>query len=172
MKVPGSQAIGMILYDSIVEILSMVCAIFIVGCLRRQASKDRGGSGIVMDDFSSLPYRFSCIVIPMIISLYFHKKNLTTTTTSTGGDSCVVQGLLSSLNDNDQKIKIVNFRSEQPVVTRHFPVVLVFHTVVSLSIWFMQYQNRQHSKNIALVEKLQQDLTEAKKAARGDKKKR
>jgi hypothetical protein len=54
---------------------------------------------------------------------------------------------------------------------RHFPVILIFHTVVSISLWFMQYQNRQYHKNMDMVKKLKEELNQAK-TVRVDKKKR
>ena len=109
----------------------------------------------------------------MIISLYFHKKQqlsaATMTTTDIGtttGRSCV-HDMLQGRHDT-----FTVFQStEEGVIVRHFPVILVFHTVVSISLWFMQYQNQQHAKNMEMVKKLKQDLTEAQ-GARGDMKKK
>ena len=161
LSVPGTRVISIILYDSVVEILSIACAVFLVWCLRLP----NDGS-----DFSSLAYRLSCITLPMIISLHFHKKSGAGVTTSTvaapHGNSCVLDMLQQGGNDTT-----TTFQSTEAAVTRHFPVILVFHTVVSISLWFMQYQNQQHAKNMEMVKKLKRDLTEAK-GARVDKKKR
>lgn len=69
-----------------------------------------------------------------------------------------------------EKSSISSFASNQGAVTRHFPVILVFHTIVSISLWFMQYQNQQHDKNMEIVKKLQRDLAHVKET-RVDKKK-
>lgn len=69
----------------------------------------------------------------------------------------------------DASLTTADLRDEQ--VPRHFPVILVFHMIVSISLWFMQYQNQQHDKNIQMVQKLKQDLLQAKKA-KVDKKQR
>jgi len=163
LSVPGTSVIGILFYDSVVEMLSIACAVFLVWCLRSPNNNDG-------NDFSSLAYRLSGVTLPMIISLYFHKKQSATTppTSRIGTTTSCVNDMLQGRHDTTT----VFFQSstEEAGVVRHFPVILVFHTVVSISLWFMQYQNQQHAKNMEMVKKLKQDLTEAQ-GARGDKKK-
>ena len=47
---------------------------------------------------------------------------------------------------------------------RPFPVVLIFHVVVTVCYMFMQMQMGQHHKNIQMVIKLRQDLEESEAA--------
>lgn len=77
-------------------------------------------------------------------------------------------GCLANYEDSDTKTDV---QSDDNGKDRNFPVVLVFHSIVSISLWFMQYQMQQHKKNIDMVKKLQLDLDDAQ-AARANKKKR
>ncbi len=45
---------------------------------------------------------------------------------------------------------------------RGFPVILIFHTIVGISLWFMHFQIQQHSKNIEMVLKMKKDLMDAR----------
>jgi len=159
--IPGSEAIILILQDATVELLSIFCVACLLQCLR-----------LPKGDFASLPYRLSCAVIPIILSIYFQA---TTTTTTSSNDidgnnnknkerpTCVANSQYY-----DASLTTADLRDE--AVPRHFPVVLVFHLIVSLSLWFMLYQNQQHDKNIFLLQKLKQDLTEAQKKKKDDTK--
>lgn len=140
----------LILHDSVVELMSIICAAFLLRCLQLPTG----------NDFSSVPYRLSCAVLPMIISLHFQRKAQAAVSTPT---SCVEA---SSVYD----VTMAGSWESEPV-PRHFPVILVFHTIVSISLWFMQYQAGQHQKNVQMIEKLKVDLVGMKKA-KSDKKKR
>ena len=108
----------------------------------------------------------------MIISLYFHKKQqLAAAATTTGIGTTTTRSCVHDLLQGRHDTSTVFQSTEEGVTVRHFPVILVFHTVVSISLWFMQYQNQQHAKNMEMVKKLKQDLTEAQ-GARGDMKKK
>lgn len=163
------MAIGVVLYDSVVEILSILCAAFIVWCLGlpETQTNEQPASSSSLELFSSLPYRLSCVTLPMIISLYFQKKQLLDAKSGGGGDdddpavaSCI-QNMVETLENVTSFVSKHQQEQLPDKTTRHFPVILVFHTIVSVSIWFMQYQTRQHVKNLQLVQKLQNDLAQA-----------
>lgn len=170
--ISGKAAIVLLLHDSVVELTSIVCATFLVWCL----SLPMKGN-----DFSTIPYRLSCAMIPAILSLHFQRKSShhhdsssnDMQETSALSSSCLSA---SSVVDATTALTLEDLRGDDAtagplVITRHFPVILVFHMIVSISLWFMQYQNQQHQRNIEMVDKLKQDLLEAKKA-KLDKKKR
>ena len=99
-------------------------------------------------DFSTNPYKIATSCIPMIVSLYFNKKTI----------GCI-----------DDQLRAATLESETR--PRAFPVVLIFHTIVTIALWFMQYQTQQHATNIEMVVKLKEDLLEAKKEREMKKKK-
>ena len=144
--IPGLSAVKLILNNSIVELLGVFCAACLLWCLSLPLPAE--GS-----DFTTAPYRLSCAMIPMIVTVYFNNKTL---------------GCLANYEDSDAKTDV---QSDDNGKDRNFPVVLVFHSIVSISLWFMQYQMQQHKKNIDMVKKLQLDLDDAQ-AARANKKKR
>ena len=140
LAIPGSEAIILILHDSTIELLSLICVGCLIQCLR-----------LPQGDFSSLPYRLSCTVIPIILSLYFPQAS----NNKHDRPTCVATSKLY-----DASLTTADLRDE--AVPRRFPVVLVFHLVVSLSLWFMLYQNQQYDKNVFLLQKLKHDLTQTK----------
>lgn len=136
-EITGFGALMAILNDSHVELLGIACAGCLLWCLSLP---------MVNRDFSTIPYRLSCSFIPMIVSLYFSNKTM----------GCIKDEMA------EHTIEDLPERS-----ARGFPLVLVFHTIVSISLWFMQYQVGQHQKNIDMVEKLRKDLKEAREAKKG-----
>ena len=148
LAIPGSEAIILLLHDATVELLSIFC----VGCLLQCLRLPKG-------DFSSLPYRLSCAIIPIILSLYFQPgtfENNSSNSKKKERLTCV-----AASKYYDASLTTADLRQE--AVPRHFPVVLVFHLIVSLSLWFMLYQNQQHDKNIQLLQKLKDELAEGQK---------
>jgi len=146
---------------------------------------NRGKNGRYASDFASLPYRLSCAVLPAIITLHFQRTannsaqaapaaatgKETSTITTTAVASCVAAASVYNANTSGILLQELRAVNGEEMVIRHFPVILIFHTIVSLSLWFMQYQTGQHDKNIKMLKKLKGDLTEMKKGQR-DKKKR
>jgi hypothetical protein len=76
----------------------------------------------------------------MIVSLYFNNKKV----------GCLEEEVRQFLEEPSE---------EQP---RGFPVVLIFHAIVTISLWFMHYQVQQNEKHIEMVLKLKKDLQEAR----------
>eukprot|EP00980_Cylindrotheca_fusiformis_P005800 scaffold1223_cov119-Cylindrotheca_fusiformis.AAC.3 len=77
---------------------------------------------------------------------------------------------MGCLNDDDEMMQHVvsannndnNNNIEEPT-KRGFPVILVYHTVVTLALFFMQYQARKMDGNLRMMFKLKEELTEARK---------
>jgi hypothetical protein len=139
--VSGFQAFVAVLHDSIVEILGIACCSSLLWCLSLPMRNE---------DFTTVPYRLSCTLIPMIVSLYWSNKS------KTGG--CVNATL-------DSTTSIEDLPERTP---GGFPVVLVFHLIVSGSLWFMKFQYSQHDKNVAMVMKMKKDLKDAKKLSKSN----
>jgi hypothetical protein len=140
--VSGFQAFVAVLNDSIVEVLGIVCCASLLWCLSLPMRNQ---------DFATVPYRLSCTLIPMIVSLYWSNK------TKTGG----------CLNDFDTTTTTTTMIEDMPERTPGgFPVVLVFHLIVSISLWFMKFQYSQHGKNVAMVMKMKKDLKDAQKISK------
>jgi hypothetical protein len=131
--VNGLQAMVAVIYDSAVEIMGIICAASMAWCLSLPMMDKNA-------DFSSLPYKISTACIPMIASLYFNNKKV----------GCLEEEVRQFLEEP----------SDQP---RGFPVVLIFHIIVTICLWFMHYQVQQHEKNVGMVVKLKKDLEETKK---------
>ena len=131
-----------VVHDSVSEIAAIVCACFLMQCLSLPIMTDH-------NDFSTLSYRLSCACIPVIISIYAARNQNTTM----GGCLGTTEGSLLEYTMENQP---------PPHKPHGFPVILVFHSIVSLSLFFMQYQSKQAEINIEKVRKLKKDLTETR----------
>jgi hypothetical protein len=134
--ISGLGAAWAVVNDSHVEILSVICAACLIWCL----SLPMG-----YQDFTTVPYRMSCTVVPMIVSLYFQNKHL----------GCVPAK--EKLHIEDGPGSIGDGGGEK----RNFPIILIFHTLVSLSLFFMNYQCGQHEEQVEMVRKMRKDLLNA-----------
>lgn len=133
--VAGWQAAIMVLNDSIVELLSLICGLCLILCLNKP---------INYRDFETASFRTSCICIPLIVFQYHgSKQNL----------GCL----------DDTMMQHVKGTADEAPVKRGFPVILVFHTVTTLALYFMQYQARKMDENVRIMLKLKEELTEARK---------
>jgi hypothetical protein len=131
----GFQALLAVVNDSFVEIMGIACAGCLLWCLSLPM-RDR--------DFSTLPYRLSTACIPMIVSLYFSNRTM------------------GCLKDEPMMQHTIEDPPER--TARGFPVILIFHTIVSISLWFMHFQVKQHFKSVEMVLKLKKDLMDAREA--------
>ena len=53
---------------------------------------------------------------------------------------------------------------------RPFPIIIVFHTIVSLCLFFMQYHSKRMDENIQTLLKLKEKLTEQRQKLSSKKK--
>mmetsp|Transcript_17738 Transcript_17738/g.25032 ORF Transcript_17738/g.25032 Transcript_17738/m.25032 type:complete len:230 (-) Transcript_17738:465-1154(-) len=79
-------------------------------------------------------YIISSSLVPLCLGIYFHTKRI----------ECIGEELL--VNDSDDK------------TTRQFPVAVIFHTIVTGSLWFMKMAMEKCKNNVESVEKLQKNL--------------
>jgi hypothetical protein len=137
--ITGWQTITAVLTDSVSELLAIIC----VGCLLWCLCLPMAGT-----DFSTLPYRLSCACLPIIVRIYFSNKDNTS-------------GCLNDGGEMEQYYQTIEDPPERP--PRPFPIILIFHTIVSICLFFMQFQVKQHTHNIEMVLKLKKDLMDARK---------
>jgi uncharacterized protein HemX len=87
---------------------------------------------------------------------------------------------LQSTNDPDQTCLETNFFLDIPsdsaaAVTsgerplRTFPVVMIFHAIVTGSYWFISQQSRHQEQNVQAVIKLREDLKKGQEASKENK---
>ena len=70
---------------------------------------------------------------------------------------------------NDELVQILGEPMEER--RRAFPLVLVFHGIASLSLWFMQYQIRQCDENVEKIQQMKNNLLEREEKPAGKKQK-
>jgi hypothetical protein len=113
-----------------------ICAIVISASLSFFLIQEKPGS------FSDPRYVMANALLPLMIGSHFVYKDK---------ESCLT---------DDQSATI-----QTETRTRSLPVVAVFHVVVTVCYWFIDYQTQQQARNIRMVEGLQSDLDEAKKTS-------
>jgi general stress protein CsbA len=137
------RAVRYAVSDSMMEILSIMCGLALVRLLSRPPTKD---------DFATVHFRVSCFFIPFIISSYYYNRSL--------GCLYGVDNPLSpkSLDEKDPtEVRI----DERP--RRTFPIILLFHLIGSLSLFFMQSQRKQLEASVEKIQQLKKDLLQPKK---------
>ena len=149
-----------IFHDSFTEVLGIVCAGCLSWCLLLPPPAT-GGS-----DFTTLPYRIAVTCIPMIGSLYYNYKTKLNDRQQQGDggmsttlNGCLTDEALTLLQQEEieqQQGNTDNFSSTS--YEHSFPIIFIFFTIVTLSLAFMQYQNKQTQINIDKIVKLRKDL--------------
>lgn len=139
------QAMKVSALDSMMELLSVLCGLSLIWLL----SLPQGD-----DDFSTLPFRVSCAFIPFIASTYYRNRSL----------SCL-DGLVDPISQSSSGGGDFSAEgaSAPAQARRTFPVILIFHLISALSLWFMQAQRKQLESSIEKIQKLRKDLLEPKK---------
>jgi hypothetical protein len=151
--ISGFQVAYAIMGDSMVELLSVVCAACLAILLNQPAKKGE------ISDFSTRWYRISTGILPMILSMYFHKKQMGCTSSTSETEQEQYLLFLTSNDNNNPDNNDNNMRG--------FPVVFVFQIIVSCCLFFMQFQAQAQQKNVQMVLQLKQAVDETR-----DKKKK
>ena len=121
---------------------SYVCAVAISACLSFFLLLEQPGT------FSDPRYVLANALLPAMIGFHFYQKDQA-----------------SCLNDT----QLASIETVEPR-TRSLPVVAVFHVIVTICYWFIDYQQQQQTRNIRMVENLQRDLDQARKKGETKKK--
>eukprot|EP00934_Nitzschia_sp_Nitz4_P004458 Nitzschia sp. Nitz4//scaffold27_size158506//34293//35192//NITZ4_002585-RA/size158506-snap-gene-0.196-mRNA-1//1//CDS//3329545443//4448//frame0 len=160
--IPGSQAMRLVLNSSMVEMLGVLCCACLTWCLSLPLPPSR-------NDFATLPYQLSCVLIPMIVTLYFTSKSDPQVEEADVLSKSCLQFLPGATSVFASGSASLLDETEAPRPKRTLPVALVFHVIASCCLWFMQYQSRKQDQTLEKVKQLQQDLTQAQKGGKSKK---
>jgi len=130
--VTGAEAVKLIFGDSYCEILGVVISSLLSYFLA--LSKVNVGM-LEMDNWS---YMLSSALVPITLGLYFHSKHL----------GCFPGGGEDDIESVDAEVE-----------DRHqFPVVVIYHTIVTIGFWFMKSGMQQCEEHVKLVDDSIQDF--------------
>jgi len=130
--VTGAEAVKLIFGDSYCEILGVVISSLLSYFLA--LSKVTVGM-LELDNWS---YMLSSALVPITLGLYFHTKHL---------------GCFPGGGEDDIE------SAEAEVEDRHqFPVVVIYHTIVTIAFWFMKSGMQQCEEHVNLVDDSIQDF--------------
>ena len=119
----GDWEVGIrILGDSTMEIFSVLCCLSLLWLLHQPLQGD---------DFSTLPFKLSVALVPLIVGSYYSDP------------------MVGCMTD-----KLGNYEGKP----RTFPVTLILLMVCFGSLYMMQFQQRDQTENLKKVQKLQNDL--------------
>jgi hypothetical protein len=148
------EAMKYVLEDSLMETLAVACGMCLVLMLYDVAPPGPPSSSAVGnnwgDDFASTAYRLSCSLIPGIITLYY-QNHARPYGQCLPGDMTTAESQSTTKEEDGDGVK-------QP--GRSFPIIIVFHLITSLALWFMKYQMKQHQSAVDKVLKLKHNLVE------------
>ncbi|KAL7572316.1 hypothetical protein ACA910_017913 [Epithemia clementina (nom. ined.)] len=167
-KISGYKVVGLVFTDSLVHILGITMACFLsfflqkqqtaleyrkqnmYGGLENEKKKNDDSKGRLPIDanavekkqlFSDARYLVANACIAPLLAMYYAQKQRTAL-----DDSCLDPTLL-------QKAGVEPMERQ-----RSLPVVVVFHVLVTVCIWFMDRQQGQVADNVLKVYKLRRDL--------------
>ena len=152
LRIPGTKAIVLVLYDAAAIVLGTVMAAALCQWLRQLTWRQKGS------DFKNPYYMVAhACVVPTLGIIYYQTKTVPRTT--------CLQGLDDGLNN--VLVSGVELPSAtDPPGSASWPLALVFHVIVTMSIWFMNRQQTLHRNNEKAVHDLLDELkvvTDAKK---------
>jgi hypothetical protein len=128
------------------------------------------------DFFATVWYRMSCALLPGILTLYYQQQQQQTiintnddsesSSSSSSIRTCLPPSIMAAavtmgldLDDGDEKENSILQISQQAQQQQHgFPVVVIFHFITSLALYFMKYQWKQNQTSINKILKLKQEL--------------
>eukprot|EP00957_Ditylum_brightwellii_P162042 12337299-Ditylum_brightwellii.AAC.1 len=141
--VPGSQAILIVLNDSVCELLGIVLV-----SLTTYFTAMRDPPG----DRTSWPYIAAHALVPLQLALFYQTKIR---------KGCIPDPAMEHLMDGN----------EAELKTRSFPLAVLLNLMISAAYWFMRHSLDKCDENIKMIEKLKLQLAEAKKKNEYTKKK-
>ena len=181
-EIPFLDAVKYAIEDSLMEFLSVICCGCLVWMLHENINNNHnmiggsgGSNGIIIGDFATVWYRMSCALLPGILTLYYQQRQRQQQNNSSGGSSiqtCLPPTIMTevdlfgSLDDDESDNDILLSQAQQQHQQQQlhgFPVVVIFHFIMSLAIWFMKYQEKQNQTSINKILKLKQELLKDKK---------
>ena len=158
LRIGAIEAIQIVVRDSMEYAVALVMTTCVIFFLTSQQQPKNGSSSFParVDFSSSWPYMLANACIPVVLSLYFQRrKSLAAESASSATYYCLTEFLAH----HHLRPTLRNLDSDASTRTPSFPVVIVFHLIVTASFWFMDTQAVQHQHNVEKVEKLRRDLT-------------
>lgn len=139
--ISGIEAMRVVSMDSIVPAIAIVMA----GALSFFLIQTAGVTIYTNSQFSNPRYIFACLCIPILLVL----SNIVQSKGDKEGcidDLLLMAGIMPSPQEIQQR------------PSRGFPVVLVFHVIVTMCFGFMESQMKLHERGIVQVDNLLQEL--------------
>lgn len=161
----GMDTLGLVLTDALPAILGVVISGLLVKFLSLYNERTDQPA-----DFSSPWYYVGAGIVPMILSLHFQTLN----SSGPDGDS---GGVTSCVSTHETASQFFDPGTEADIAARvqkQIPVAIVYHTVVTVSYWFMKKGREQCERNMELLRSLNgqiRDLKETNKDLKEKKKK-
>jgi len=139
--IPGARAIALVIKDAAAVVLGIAMATLLCMWLRSEKA-----------DFSNAFYMTAqSFILPILGILYYNFNSKQTS-------SCLEE----MIRDNGSVFSGVELPSATDPSKSGWPVVLVFHVIVTLSVWFMNKQQRSLRKSELAVQMLRDDLKKEK----------
>ncbi|CAB9520574.1 expressed unknown protein [Seminavis robusta] len=165
LRISGYRAMYYVLNDTLCEFLGFVmgilCTLFLNQLYNEATVVVVNGRQQPTDSFfTNYYYMFSTGLVPPVLNFYFHRSKANAT------KSCIdaVAGADGLWTRHAQEDEVM------AKAVRGFPVVIIFHTICTVCLWFMAFQASQQSNNLLLLEKLKRELAEARKENESKKK--
>lgn len=154
LRIPGTKAVALVFYDAAAIVLGIVMAAALCQWLRQLSWREKGS------DFNNPFYMAAHACVPPTLGIVYyqikHEQRTTCLQGLEGGlNNVLVDGVELPSAANDSR-------------SASWPLALVFHVIVTTSIWFMNRQQMQHRKN----DKAVQDLLDELKVVSDAKKKK
>ena len=161
-SISGMEALKLILTHALPVLLGIVIA----GLLVKFLSIRDANTGAVAD-FGSPWYYVSAGMIPMVISLHFQITGAGGGGgIGSGGDGIMETAVSSCVSTHDVASQYFDPGTLVDIASRtkkQLPVAVVWHTIVTVSYWFMKKGREQCDRNMEQLNKLGRQLEELKK---------
>mmetsp|Transcript_49991 Transcript_49991/g.121130 ORF Transcript_49991/g.121130 Transcript_49991/m.121130 type:complete len:350 (-) Transcript_49991:633-1682(-) len=161
------SALKYALEDSLMEFLSVVCCVCLVWMLHSSDDNSIRGAGSrgggFSNDFTTIWYRMSCGLLPGILTLYYQRINDDNKQDDGGGGMCLPDDMIVAAGGGGGGGIVITdlLVDDTDSATKRrssFPVVVIFHLITSLALYFMNYQLQQNQTSIDKILRLKHDL--------------
>ena len=164
--IPGTKAVALILYDGAALVLGIVLASALCQWLRLLTAAAAAAASTTSSsttppqrgaaDFHNPFYLLAHACVPPILGLLYVRDPLGTTCLDGAGAALWLDGMELPTADES--------RSAAAAATTGWPLALVFHVIVTMSLWFMNRQARQLRNSEKALQELRDELTQTTKA--------
>ena len=145
--ISGWQAVSLIVNDSVVEVMGLIMMASLTLFLFTSTSATAAVETPI--SFANRHYMMATALIPLQIAAFFQNDKI---------------GCLTLLS---KTMPVSQMQEEQELVLsspdRSFPVSVIFHTVVTMSCWFMMYQMQHRTDAVRQVLDMRKALEAAQR---------